>query len=73
MAAVGMEVSAFGVAKAYADLLDVILVAFEDGDLKARIEELGIKAVAASIRMDSPNDKRSVAREVLALVRGSCS
>lgn len=68
MAAVGMEVSAFGVAKAYADFLDTILVAAEDRNLKARIEELGIKAVATSIRMDSPADKRHVAREVLALI-----
>lgn len=69
MAAVGMEVSAFGVAKAYADFLDVILVASEDRDLKPRIEDLGIKAVVTSIRMDSPADKRSLAREVLALIQ----
>src|SRR3972149_1160544 len=38
MAAMGMEVSAFGVAKAYADFLSVILVAPEDRDL---IEGMG--------------------------------
>ncbi len=69
MAAVGLEVSAFGVAKAYADFLDLIVIAREDGDLKGRIEGLGIKPVATSIHMNSLGDRRRLAREVLALKR----
>lgn len=73
MAAMGFEVSAFGVAKAYADFLDMILVAPEDRGLQERIKELGVRTVATSIHMHSLTDKRRLAREVLALVRGSCS
>lgn len=68
MAAMGMEVSAFGVAKAYADFLDMILVASEDKNLEGRIEELGIKTAAIPIRMDSLADKRRLAREILSLL-----
>ncbi len=69
MAAVGCEATAFGVAKAYADFLDRIMIAPEDRDLQERIEALGVKTVVSSIRMDSLADKGRVAREVLALVR----
>ena len=68
MAAISLEVSAFGVAKAYTDFLDVILVAPEDGADQKRIEKLGVKVITTAIRMDSLADKRRVAREVLALV-----
>lgn len=66
MAAQGLEVSAFGVAGVYADLLDFFLIASEDRDLKRPIQKLGIKAVPTSIRMNSLADKRRLAREVLA-------
>ncbi|MBI3060078.1 MAG: 2-phospho-L-lactate transferase [Deltaproteobacteria bacterium] len=69
MAAMGMEVSAFGVAKAYADFLDRIVIAPADENLKGRIEALGIKISVFPIRMDSLEDKRRVARELLTIVR----
>lgn len=69
MDAAGYEASAAGVAKAYADFLDRIVVAPEDKALEEKIAALGIKTVAFPIRMDSLEDKRRVAREVLALVR----
>lgn len=69
MAARGLEVSALGVARVYAGLLDAILIASEDRDLKGRIEGLGIKAIDTSIRMDSLADKRRLAREVFAAVQ----
>ena len=68
MAGVGMEVSALGVAQAYGDFLDGILIAPEDKGLRPRIEELGIRAVPAQIRMDSLSDKRRLARELLDLI-----
>ena len=68
MAAVDMEVSAFGVAKAYADFLDLLVIAPEDQDHTARIEALGVKTAEKSIRMDSLDDKKRLARELLALL-----
>ena len=69
MAAIDMEVSALGVARAYADYLDVFVIANEDQNLKAGIEELKVRAVMADIRMNFPADKKRLAREVLALVK----
>jgi LPPG:FO 2-phospho-L-lactate transferase len=69
MSASGWEVSALGVARAYADILDVFVVANEDQSLKAGIEELNVRAVTAEIRMSSPADKKRLAREVLALAK----
>ena len=68
MAAVGIEVSAVGVAKYYADFLDTIVIDYEDRDLKEQIESLGIKATVTSIRMDSLDDKKRLARVPLALL-----
>jgi LPPG:FO 2-phospho-L-lactate transferase len=69
MSASRWEASALGVARAYADFLDVFVVANEDQSLKAGIEELNVRAVTAEIRMSSPADKKRLAREVLALAK----
>ncbi len=68
MAAMGIEVSAFGVANAYRDFLTLTLIALEDSELMRRIEGLGIQTVTTSIRMESLDDRRRVARELLALL-----
>ncbi len=68
MAAMGIEVSAFGVANAYRDFLTIMLIALEDSELMRRIEGLGIQTVTSSIRMESLDDRRRVARELLALL-----
>ena len=68
MSASGWEASALGVARVYADFLDVFVIAHEDKSLKGGIEELNVKAVTTAIRMNSPADKKHLAREVLALV-----
>lgn len=68
MAAMGIEVSAFGVASAYRDFLTLILIALEDSELMRRIEGLGIQTVTTSIRLESLDDRRRVARELLALL-----
>ena len=68
MAAMGWEVSTYGVAKAYSDFLDVILIGAEDRELKARIEEIGIRAAIAPIHMNSLDDKKRLARQVLDLL-----
>jgi LPPG:FO 2-phospho-L-lactate transferase len=69
MAAVGMEASALGVARAYADYLDFFVIANEDENLKAGIEELNVRVVSTDIRMNSPAEKKRLASEVLALVK----
>ena len=66
MAACGFEASALGVAKCYRDFLDTLLIADEDKNKIAPIEKLGVRAVATAIRMASLDDKRRLARQVLA-------
>lgn len=68
MAAVDWEPSALGVAKAYRDFLDIFLIAPEDQELEAELHSLGVRPVATFIRMDSVEEKRRLAREVLALL-----
>lgn len=69
MSASGWEASALGVARAYADYLDVFVIANEDKRLEAQVVELNVKTVATNIRMDDLASKRRLAREVLALVK----
>jgi LPPG:FO 2-phospho-L-lactate transferase len=68
MAAMDMEVSARGVAQAYADFLDFFVLAPEDKDYRTRIEALGAKTVERPIRMNTLDEKRSLARDLLALL-----
>ena len=68
MAAMGWEVSAFGVARAYQDFLDRILIAPEDSGLKGKIEGLGLEAVTTPIIMNSIDEKRHLARGLLSLL-----
>jgi LPPG:FO 2-phospho-L-lactate transferase len=68
MAAAGMEVSVLGVAKAYEDFVDLFALAPEDKKYRARIEALGVKTVEKTIRMNTLEDKRALARELLALL-----
>lgn len=67
MAAQGMEPSALGVAKGYADFLDRFVIDSEDDALTSKLEALGIGVVVTSIRMKSLGDKQRLARQVLAL------
>ena len=68
MAAQGMEPSALGVAKGYADFLDQFMIDSEDEALASKLEALGIGVVATSIRMKSLGNKQGLARRLLALV-----
>jgi LPPG:FO 2-phospho-L-lactate transferase len=69
MAARGLEPSVFGVADGYRDLLNRFIIDREDHAAKGCIEKLGIRVVESSIRLSSLDDKRRLAREVLALVK----
>ncbi len=64
-----LEPSVSGVAKGYADLLDVLMIDSEDRYLQVDIEKLGVKPFSADIRMNSLADKQQLARQVLALVQ----
>ena len=68
MAAQGMEPSALGAAKGYADFLDQFVIDNEDEALTNKLETLGIRVAVTSIRMKTLADKRRLARQVLALV-----
>ena len=69
MAMRGLEPTVFGVAVGYRDLLNRFIIDHEDRAASGRIEKLGIRVVESSIRLSSLDDKRRVAREVLALVK----
>ncbi|HEU4343462.1 MAG TPA: 2-phospho-L-lactate transferase [Candidatus Binatia bacterium] len=68
MSAMDAEPSAAGVARTYADFVDVFLIDREDDSLRSGIEALGITVVPTSILMNSLSAKRRLAREVMALV-----
>jgi LPPG:FO 2-phospho-L-lactate transferase len=68
MAAEGMEPSALGTARGYADFLDRFVIDNADESLTGKLEALGIAVVATSIRMKSLGDKQRLARQVLALI-----
>jgi LPPG:FO 2-phospho-L-lactate transferase len=61
----GLEVSAFSVAKLYADFLDVFVIDVADVSEKGRIEELGIEVKVTNTVMRSLGDKVSLAKVVL--------
>jgi LPPG:FO 2-phospho-L-lactate transferase len=68
MAAQGMEPSALGAAKDYADFLDQFVIDSEDEALTNKLETLGIGVVKTSIRMKTLADKQALAGQVLALI-----
>ena len=63
--AVGLEVSAFGVAQLYADFLDTFVIDSKDAAAKSRIENLGVKVKVTNTVMKSLDDKVSLAKVVL--------
>ncbi len=62
----GLPVSNAGVARAYADFLDVLVVDERDRGSAGEVEELGIRALCAPTIMDSDAAKGELARVVLA-------
>jgi LPPG:FO 2-phospho-L-lactate transferase len=61
----GVEVSAFGVAKLYADFLDTFIIDTADAALKDKIEELGLKVIVANTIMKDLTSKMALAKIVL--------
>jgi LPPG:FO 2-phospho-L-lactate transferase len=61
----GFEVSAFSVAKLYADFLDTFVIDIKDAGEKNQIEQLGIKVKVTDTVMKSLEDKVWLAKTVL--------
>jgi LPPG:FO 2-phospho-L-lactate transferase len=69
MASLGMAPTAAGVAEAYADFLDVLVIDEEDGDLAPAVEAAGVRAVVAQTIMRGPAEKRALAEVTLRAVQ----
>jgi LPPG:FO 2-phospho-L-lactate transferase len=66
LGAMGHEVSALGVARLYAGLVDVYVLDESDRDLAPAVEELGMTALVTRTVMGGPEDRERLARELLA-------
>ena len=62
----GLEVSAYSVAKLYSDFLDTFVLDVTDASQKSRIEELGLKVKVTNTLMKNFECKVELARTVLA-------
>ena len=67
LGSLGAEVSAGGVARLYADFVDVFVVDAADGDQVASTEQLGVRAVALDTIMSGPDASKRLATELLTL------
>jgi LPPG:FO 2-phospho-L-lactate transferase len=65
----GFEVSAYGTAQYYGDLLDGFIIDTLDAALQPRIEELGIRVEVTNTIMRTIADKVALARTTLTLAR----
>jgi LPPG:FO 2-phospho-L-lactate transferase len=65
MRGLGMEVSAVGVAQAYADFLDVLIIDEQDRDLAPRVAETGVQVLVTDTIMRDLDVKRSLAQLAL--------
>jgi LPPG:FO 2-phospho-L-lactate transferase len=65
MASLGMEASATGVAAAYADFLDVLVIDEQDRELAEAVEAAGVRAVVTETIMRSIVEKSALAEMVL--------
>jgi LPPG:FO 2-phospho-L-lactate transferase len=63
--ALGIEVSAYGVAKFYSDFLDTFVIDKRDAASKGKIEQLGIYVKATNTIMKNFDDKVALAKTVL--------
>ncbi len=68
MAAQGYPVSAAGVAQAYEDFLDLLIVDLRDAEAAKNLNRPGLRIHCASIVMRTADDKTKLARTVLALL-----
>lgn len=70
LAGLGHDVSPFGVAALYRDFLDGFVLDQADADAAGRIADLGLRTLTAQTVMGDADDRRRLAREILAFVNG---
>lgn len=70
MGELGMDVSPLGVAKYYTNLLTGFILDAEDSDLVSEIEQLNLYTGIRNTIMTSPEDKVSLAQQVLDFAKG---
>jgi LPPG:FO 2-phospho-L-lactate transferase len=70
MTSLGHESSALGVARLYADFLDVLVLDEQDASLAGEVESLGVRAVVADTVMRDAATRRALAEATLAAARG---
>jgi len=68
LASLGHEASAAGVARLYADFLDVLMLDREDAGLAAQVESLGVRPVVADTIMRDEGARRALAEATLKAV-----
>jgi LPPG:FO 2-phospho-L-lactate transferase len=71
MRAMGMEVSALGVARAYQGLADALVIDEQDAALAGDIRALGMRVVVMDTIMRGPAEKRALAEAALAAARAA--
>lgn len=69
MASLGMTPTAAGVADAYRDFLDALVIDETDRDLAPAVEAAGVRAIVAQTIMRGPAEKRALAEVVLGAVQ----
>jgi LPPG:FO 2-phospho-L-lactate transferase len=65
MSTLGLEASAYGVAKFYEDFLDRMIIDSADAGLRTRIERLGMKVTVADTIMKDVESSVSLAEKVM--------
>lgn len=68
LASLGYEVSAAGIAKLYADFLDVLVLDEQDASLASDVESAGVRAVVTDTIMRDADVRRSLAETTLRAV-----
>ena len=69
MKGLGLEVSAYSVARLYQDFLDVFILDFMDRDEKEKVEQLGLQVIVTNTLMKTQEDKVKLAKTVLKLIK----
>jgi len=65
MDGLGLEVSAYGVARLYKDFIDLMVIDRADAHLEAKIRELGVDVLVTGAVMSGPEERAALARETL--------
>ena len=73
MASQGLEVSVAGVAQAYHDFLDTLVIDTRDGESVEQLQQSGLGVHVAKTLMRTAEDKAELANSVLSAIRGQAA